>query len=419
MPKGAVKLRVALLSLMEGVSGDLTSPRGMLTIGGHSLLRHQIGLVLALGCKRIVVMAETLTGDIVSLQHFSEARGARFHVVAAVRALAPLVAPEDDLFVIGEGLLAMPEDALRMLGENQGVLTLPVEKGLALGFERIDINSAYAGAMHLPGRLIAGLGDLPTEWNPASALLRLAMQARVVQRQISAPLVDEGRWLLVRDEAQAHRAEPGWVSLHIKSYDAHTPGRWLASLAVRRFGPALLHAGTRPTVITMASLLTAIFGMGAGWFGWHTIGFAMLGFAWLLHQAAVLLTQVELSSLLVRPGRAPAARLASWGIDAALVTLCAWRSDILSLARSPLEIGWFTPIVLLLAVRLLPAVLRPNPWLWWLSDRLIIALTLAAICALMPFDAALRVSVLVLMVGGLIASSRDSALPNSELTTGP
>lgn len=172
-------------------------------------------------------------------------------------------------------------------------------------------------------------------------------------------------------------------------------------------------------VIMLAALLTALFGIGAGWFGWLTIGFAMLGFAWLLQKIAELLTQVEVSSLLARASRARMAGLASWGIDAALVTLCAWRSDIPTLAHSPLEIGWFTPIALLLAVRLLSAVLRPKPWLRWLGDRLVFALILAVISALLPFDATLRASVLVLMIAGLIASSRDSALPNSELTPGP
>ncbi len=389
----------------------------MLSIGGHPVLRHQLGLALALGCARIVVMAETLDGDLVALQHIAEARGARFHVIAAPRALAPLVAPEDELFVLTEGLLAMPEAALRLLGEGHAVLTLPIETGLAAGFERIDINSAYAGAMCLPGRLVAGLGELPADWNPGSALLRLAMQARIAQRPLASAVLDSARWVLLRSEAEAYRAEPGWVRAHIKAGEGRSPGAWIASLAVQRFGPALLHAGTRPAVIALAALLTAVFGIGAGWFGWHAAGFVLLGCAWLIQQIAGLLTKVELSSLLARAGRARFAQMALWGIDAALVTLCAWRSDLAGFAQAPPGIAWFAPLVLLLAMRLLQQVLRPRAWLSWLGDRLVTALLLAGASLVLPFDAALQGAVLVLLGTGLAVSARDSARSNAELTT--
>ncbi len=415
--KGAGRLRIALLSLMDSVPGDPPGLRGMLSIGGHSILRHQLGLVLALGCARIIVMAETLNGDLVALQHIAEARGARFHVIAAPRALAPLVAPEDELFVLAEGLLAMPEDALRLLDEGHCVLTLPIETGLAAGFERIDINSAYAGAMCLPGRLVAGLGDLPADWNPSSALLRLAMQARILQRSLAAALLDEGRWILVRSETEAHRAEPGWVRVHIKAGEVQSLGAWIAAMAVQRFGPTLLHAGTRPEVIGLAALVTALFGIGAGWFGWHTAGFGMIGFAWLLQQGAGLLWHVEVSSLLARPGRKNFAGFAVWGIDAALMTLCAWRSDLPALVQFPLGTGWFTPVVLLLALRLLQEVLPQRRWLMWLGDRLILALLLGGISALLPFDAALQVMVVGVLIAGLATARRDSARSNAELTT--
>ena len=86
LQKEVAGLRVALLSLMEAVVGEPQALRGLLPIGGRSVLRHQLGLAMALGCARIVVLAETLTGDLVTLQHAAEAGGARFHVIASARA---------------------------------------------------------------------------------------------------------------------------------------------------------------------------------------------------------------------------------------------------------------------------------------------------------------------------------------------
>lgn len=399
-------MRVALLSLMDAAHGEPQGLRGLLPIGGRSILRHQLGLAMALGCSRVVVLAETLTNDLVTLQHAAEAGGARFHVIATARALSPLVAAEDELLVLGEGLLAMPEDALRLLGDGPVVLTLPVETGLPLGFERIDINSAGAGAMLLPGKLIAALGDLPGDWNPVSALLRIASQARVVQRELPALLLDQGRWRLIRDEAEAHRAEPGWVRLHTAGAEVRSPGSWLAAGVVRMLGPALLHAGTRPYVIALGAVITSLLGTGAGWFGWCGPGFAMLALAWLVHRVAVLLARVERDSLIAWSGGAPLDRLAEWVLDGMFIALCAWRSEIPAAAGVPWGIAWFPPLVLFLLLRLLIRLQGGEAWIWWLNDRFVIGAALALSSILLPFDFVLRVLVVVLLVAGLILAGR-------------
>jgi hypothetical protein len=400
-------LRVALLSLMDAAHGEPQGLRGLLPIGGRSILRHQLGLALALGCARIVVLAETLTGDLVALQHAAEAGGARFHVIASARALAPLVAAEDELLVLGEGLLAMPEDALRLLGDGPVVLTLPVETGLPLGFERLDINNAGAGAMLLPGKLIAGLSELPGDWNPGSALLRIAAQARVVQRELPALLLDQGRWRLIRDEAEAHRAEPGWVRLHTAGAQVRSPGLWIAAGVVRMLGPALLHAGTRPYVIALAAVVIALLGSGAGWFGWCGPGFAMLALAWLLQQVAGLLARVERDSLIAWSGGAPLDQFAEWVLDGMFITLCAWRSEIPAVVGVPWGISWFPPVVLFLLLRLLRRLQPEEHWTWWLNDRFIVGAALACTSLFLSFDFMVRALVISLMVAGLFLAGRD------------
>ena len=408
-------MRVALLSLMDAAQGEPQGLRGLLPIGGRSILRHQLGLALALGCSRVVVLAETLTNDLVALQHAAEAGGARFHVIASTRALAPLVAAEDELLVLGEGLLAMPEDALRLLGDGPVVLTLPVETGLPLGFERIDINSAGAGAMLLPGKLIAALGDLPGDWNPGSALLRISSQARIVQRELPALLLDQGRWRLIRDEAEAHRAEPGWVRLHTAGAEVRSPGSWIAAGIVRMLGPALLHAGTRPYVIALGAAITALLGTGAGWFGWYGPGFAMLALAWLVHQVASLLARVERDSLISWSGGAPLDDLADWVLDGMFITLCAWRSEIPAVTGVPWGIAWFPPVVLFMLLRLFQRLQPEEAWIWWLGDRFLIGAMLTVSSIMLPFDFVLRMLVVTLLVAGFFLAAR----PDEPVRSGP
>ena len=403
-------MRVALLSLMEAVPGEGGELRGLLPIGGRSIVRHQLGLALGLGCTRILVLAENLTGELVTMQHLAEARGARFHVVASARAIVPLVAPEDDLFVLADGLLAMPDDVLPLLEAAPVVLTTPVETGIEAGFERIDINNAGAGAMRLPGRLVASLGELPPEWNPLSALLRIAGQARVPQRVLPEALFAQARWQMVRTEGEAHQAEHVWLGFHAGAAEARSPGAWVASVAVRRFGPALLHAGTRPAIVGAASAIMALLGVGAGWMGWATIGFAVLALAWVVLRASSLLARIERASLLEQAIGIPVAGILAGVIDLGFVAVAAWRSHIPQVEGVPWGLGWFAPLVLFLLLRLFPEVLKGHRWVEWLPDRLVVGAALAWFSGLLPFDLAVRLTILALLAAAFFRPRSTGAI---------
>ncbi|WP_409111460.1 hypothetical protein, partial [Streptomyces scabiei] len=85
--------------------------------------------------------------------------------------------------------------------------------------------------------------------------------------------------------------------------------------------------GTRPWVVVLGALVALLLAIGSGWFRWRTPGFALLGLAWVLALVATLLARIERASLL-ESGRAPGVVHAAWAIDAAIVVLAAWRSEI-------------------------------------------------------------------------------------------
>lgn len=413
-------MRVAVLTLIERTGGEAGDLRGALPIGGRSILRHQLGLALALGCTRIVVMAEAISGDLVALQHVAEATGAQFHVIATARGLVPLLPPEDDVIVLSDGLLAMPDNALELLGQGPVVLTLPVETALAAGYERIDINHAGAGAMRFAGRVAAGLADLPPEWNAASALLRLAVQHRVPLRGVPGALLDEGRWNLIRSEPEAHAAEIRWLKLHTTTTESRSPGEALAALVVHRFGPALLHAGTRPPIVALAAGVLGLLGGGAGWLGSSAIGFVLLGLAWVVQQMSSLLARVERDSLLASGIARHSFTLFQFLIDAGFVTLAAWRSGIPATPGVPWGIGAYAPLVLFGLLRLVPMVMNGRVWPRWLKDRLLAGGLLAFVSVFLPFDASLGIMALALLAAALIAAGLDAEKrrdrPNLALT---
>lgn len=423
-------MRVALLSSLDAVPGEPQGLRGDLPVGGRSVLRHQLALALAFGCKRIVALAETLTGELVALQHVAEEAGARFHVVANTRAIVPLVAPEDELLVLADGLLAAPAAALRLLEAGQGIVTLPVETGIAAGFERIDINHAFAGAMRVPGRIVAGLGDLPSDWNPVSALLRLAVQAHLTMRDLPGAVFAEGRWALLRTEAEAHAMEPKWLSLHAAGAFVTTPTGWLAALAVRLAGSALLHAGTRPLVLHLAAVVLVLLGLGAGWFGWTAAGLLACGMGAVVSRTGDLLGRIERNALLTRAARLSPERLFGWALDGAIVALCAWRSTVTMAvagagAEGPVWLQrWFAPVTLLLALRLLARVLPVSGRMAWFGDRLLATVVLAILASSRAFDAGVGAMVVGLLAFALArpnlgqnGAAVDGQAPNAPLTS--
>ena len=80
-------MQVALLSTLEPSTDAVGVPRGLLRLGGRSVVQHQLSVALALGCERVVCLAEGLPGEIVALQHAAERGGATFQTAADGRGL--------------------------------------------------------------------------------------------------------------------------------------------------------------------------------------------------------------------------------------------------------------------------------------------------------------------------------------------
>ncbi len=375
--------------------------RANLRLGAVTLARHQLGIVLALGCERIVCLTQAPHDDIVELKSAAEAVGARFHLIAEPRALVGLVTAIDEVIALGDGLLAWPPTALALLEAGAAVLVQPVEAGLAAGFERLDLNHADAGAWRIPGRLVQRLTELPRDCDGFSALQRIALQGGVPQRLLPAVALAEGRWTLVRSEVEAHAAESHWIHLQTETSDSGNASLLAAQFAVRRLGPALLHAGSGHGVVTAAAVLTALLALVAGAFHWVATAFILAAWAWLLLCAAGLLARVERETLHLPTPRNLRATIFAWATDAVLLVLMLQNGtdgpDQNLLQRS------FAPLMLLGLRHLVPPLL-PKRWSRWLEDRGLLALALAACAAASVLSPGIDLTAALLLAAGLYAA---------------
>ncbi|MCA1660786.1 MAG: hypothetical protein LC648_00925 [Novosphingobium sp.] len=393
-----------MLSTLEPSTDGAGTPRGLLRMGGRSVVQHQLGVALALGCERVICLADGLPGEVIALQHAAERGGASFQVAADGRALARLVRPDDELLVFADGVVASSEAVSTLLGGRSGLVVQPVESGVAAGYERIDLNHAGAGILRLPGRLAAGLAELPEEWNPVSALLRIAVQSSLRQVVLPQALVGSGNWTLIRSDAEAHRLEPQWLRRHTENGGGGGPARWLAARLVEWLGPALLHAGTRPSVLTLGAGALALIALLAAWFGAYPAAFVGLGVAWLTRRGAAILARVHGERAPARPAWFDPEAAFDLALDGAFAAAIAWRFTLAPSAPSAVLHGAFIALTLLGLLRLMAAVFSGRRWKSWLEDRLVLAAALAGASLSVLFDVALMAGVLGVLALGLAAA---------------
>jgi len=390
--------------MLEPAASGSAVPRAFLRIGGFSVARQQLALALALKCERVICLAQLLSPELVELQLLAENAGAQFHVIARTRPLAGLVTAVDEVIALADGLFASLSDGVRELEQGQAVLVQPIEQGLVAGFERIDLNFAAAGAFRVPGRLVERLAELPADCDAISSLQRLALQAGTRQREISTPRTGGLFWTLVRSEAEAHALEPQWIRHCTRDTQAQGPARGLALLAVRHFGPAMLHAGSGSFALGIAAAVAPLLGLLAGWYNLVSLGLGLCALGWFLRESAVLLGRIEYE---VAPKSGALTAAYAWLFDAVLVLLLLW--GISPPEGSSLLDRLFPPVMLLFMLRILPCAVQGR-WTAWVGDRSMIALILIGSFIAGVSGPAIRLGAVIAALAAILLSRSDSRL---------
>lgn len=388
--------------MMESAGPGEPGLRAFLRVGGMTLARHQLAIALKMGCQRIVCIAREITQDLIALQHEAERAAARFHVITGARGLPPLVTAHDELLVLGDGLLAAPESAIPLLEGSQCVLVQPVESGVAAGFERIDLNHAAAGAMRIPGRFAERLSELPSDCDVSSALMRIALQEGVAQREVPAAAREGVRWRLVRSEAEAQAAEDEWIRLYLGESSANGPAGLLARVGVLLFGPSLLHAGAGTKLASLATVAVLALALGVGWLGSVVVGLFLCALGWIMRRIVDMLGRIEAGSWGVAPHMALGGML-SWLVDLVIVLLVSWRGPLMPWESTADRA--FAPLVLVLVIRLAGRLLE-RTWADWLQDRMLLALLLAVFAWVGVLIEAVQLLTLAIALAGIVLPGR-------------
>lgn len=267
-------MRSALISIENQPRDDLREVP--LSIAGRSLARRQLDFALAAGCERVIALGDGAQGEAIALRHAAEGAGARFQTIRDAAGLLGLIGSSDELLVLAAGLLPESRNAIEALSDRQTILTLPAGPGIVAGFERIDMERSWAGALVIPGNYIEKLAELSADSDPQAALLRIALQARLPERQLPETEISEGYWTIPRDPVEA---ESGWLRRNAPPPPPHSVTGMLAHLSLLGLAGKLLQPERSFRNLSGIAVFIMALALVSAWFGASSLGFALITIA--------------------------------------------------------------------------------------------------------------------------------------------
>lgn len=214
--------RVALLSAASASETNGTLP----SAGEESVLAHQIAALRSVGIRKFMIEVETVPGALLAMADRLTKAANSVDFIRSAQDLQVKLHGSDILIVQAEGIYIAP-GLLNTLLEQPGIFISTVD-GRAENetFERMDLNTRWAGLAVMPPSVVAKVGELPEGWSISSSLLRQAMQDNVQQLPVKQSHLQDGGLRRVGaaadteklgSEIMARRAarEPGFIETRI------------------------------------------------------------------------------------------------------------------------------------------------------------------------------------------------------------
>ena len=266
-------MRAALISI-AGQPRD-AARNAPLAVAGKTLARRQLDFALAAGCERVLALGDGASPEAIALRHAAEAGGAKFDAIRDAHGLLGAVRAAEELLVLAPGLLPEAGSALELLTKGNKVLVFPAGSGVAAGFERIDLERAWAGAVLVAGALVERLSELPGDTEPSGALLRVALQARVREVRLPDEVLADGSWARVGDNEGPGARDHAWLKRNLGPEAGRALSPWLARFALSRAAVPLLAAPQAMVGLLVVVAVTLGGGLVAAAYEIGWLGFAL------------------------------------------------------------------------------------------------------------------------------------------------
>ncbi len=278
---------IALLSVTcdGSVSSDALMDSARQDVAGGSLIEYQITTLARVGIQRFLIEVENVDGSLISLAERCRTKNRTVDFVRTGADLQRYIKPDDRIWVQSGLLYAQLGLIETLVKTNENFVATLDSRAENSAFERIDLNTRWAGVSVVGTDIIAALGDLPEDWSLLSSLLRQAVLAKVPFRSLAQQHVQSGTLTILTG---AH----DFAALNRQILLRRVASR-SGFVETKLFGPLL---ATLVPVIWQSPVAVLISKFAAPLVALAAIALALVGFA----TAACLVAFVAISAISLR-----------------------------------------------------------------------------------------------------------------------
>jgi len=231
---------VALIALV-GASETLPdgSLRALVTVAGETLIERQAARLADVGVTHMAIAVAAVPAELLATCDRIRRRGIKVTAVRAAADLVPLVASDDRIILVADGLRAGGTHYAAIAKPGSPAILVTGDTVLTQGFERIDATRRWGGLASISQPMVAELAAMPGEWDMMLTLLRIAVQAGSRRLYCEPALFEQGEIAIVADRPTAALIEQS--SLQQVEYGGMGLGRSAIMMPlVRLVGPLLV-----------------------------------------------------------------------------------------------------------------------------------------------------------------------------------
>lgn len=283
-----------------------------LPFGGVTLIEYQARLLIAAGASQIIILVSRLTPELLGAIARIGRRGVTVDAVRHATEAADKLHPLTRVLMLADGLITTERVVATLAHDGGDALLVMPQTDAGKGYERVGGTMAWAGIARLDPRRIAEVARLPRDYDPQSALLRVAEQARAMHVLLPPDAARQGHGIEHQRAALAERGRA--VLAAIVSDRRGWFARWLVAPIARATLPLMVERHWPGAAVAGAGMLLGAAGSTGIMYGWLGGGLsaALLG-------CIVLSAAVALSGLRDEQGSKRAAHAAELAIPALAV----------------------------------------------------------------------------------------------------
>jgi hypothetical protein len=252
---------VALLSTASiAETGTTAAASTFAEIAGRPMLEWQMLALRQADVRRFLIEVDSVPGALLDLADMFRHDGMEVEFVRTIKDVQDLLPAQTSLVILAEAHHFAPSFVGEMMVTKAPFIATLDSREENAAFERIDLNTRWAGFAKLQSAMVQSIGELPEGWSIGSSLLRHAVQNGVPFVPIAQSRLQQADVMRMDSQADAAALADNILSARANSASGFVErrifgpiGKYIAPLIWRNSSAHPLIRASAPT-FALASL---------------------------------------------------------------------------------------------------------------------------------------------------------------------